>query len=176
MFTLLDSQSESNSPLYQDSSTLFDCLKNINGDEQSNIPWIVWSLENPDSIFPLPGKINLYNHDCLHILLGRDFSLFDEAFVVGFTMGSDLKTNRFHLAAFKFLSSLFYPKQYKFNREHFKLFDIAFSYGRRLKVKNLNQFDFKAYENKTVSELRKYLGIELSEVKQCFDSVVKSSS
>ena len=63
-------------------------------------------LENPESIFPLPGKINLYNHDCLHILLALGISLFDEAFVVGFTMGSDLKTNRFHVAVFKFLSNL----------------------------------------------------------------------
>ncbi len=176
MFTLLSSQSELNLTLHQSNQTLFKCLNTIKGDEQSDIPWIVWLLENPDSIFPLPGKINLYNHDCLHVLLGRDFFPFDEAFVVGFTMGSDMRANRFHLAVFKILSSLFYPQKYKFNREHFKLFDLAFDYGRRLKVKNLNQFNFKAYENKTVGELRKYLGIELEEVKQCFDSVVKSSS
>ena len=173
MFVLLSSESESNFTLHQSSQTLFECLKNIKGDEQSGIPWIVWLLENPDSIFPLPGKINLYNHDCLHILLERDISLFDEAFVVGFTMGSDIRTNRFHLAVFKIVSSLFYPQEYKFNQLHFKLFDLAFDYGRSLKVKNLNQFNFKAYENKTLSEFRKYLGIDLSEVKQCFDLVVK---
>ena len=160
MFALLNSQSELNLPLHQSNQTLFECLKTIKGDEQSNIPWIVWLLENPDSIFPLPGKINLYNHDCLHILLDRGISLFDEAFVVGFTMGSDIRSNRFHLAVFKILSRLFYPQEYKFEREHFKLFDLAFDYGRSLKVKNLNQFNFKAYENKTVSEFRKYLGID----------------
>ena len=146
--------------VHKSSLTLKECLQNINGDEQSDIPFLVWLLENPDSIFPLPGKINLYNHDCLHILLDRDISLVDEAFVVGFTMGNDIKTNGFHLAVFKFLSSIFYPKQYKFNREQFKLFDIAFNYGRRLKVKNLNQLDFKVYENKTVGELRKLFGID----------------
>ncbi len=88
-------------------------------------------------------------------------------------MGSDMRTNHFHLAVFKLLSSLFYPQEYKFNQSHFKLFDLALEYGRRLKIKNLNQFNFKAYENKTVGELRKYLGIEVSEVKQYFDSVVK---
>ena len=173
MFALSKSESELNLTLHQSNQTLFARINNINNDEQSAIPWIVWLLENPDSIFPLPGKINLYNHDCLHILLERDISLFDEAFVVGFTMGSDLRTNRFHLAVFKILSSLFYPQEYKFNQLHFKLFALAFDYGRSLKIKNLNQFNFKAYENKTVSELRKYLGIDLSEVKQCFDSVVK---
>ena len=148
--------------------TLKDCLQNINGDEQSDIPFMVWFLENPESIFPLPGKINLYNHDCLHILLDRGMSLLDEAFVVGFTMGSDLKTNQFHVAVFKMLSSSFYPKQYKFNQKQFKLFERAFDYGRKIKVKNINHIDFKAYENKTVWEIRKLFGIDLEEIKQCF--------
>ena len=157
--------------IYQSHLTLKDCLQSLQGDEQSAIPFLVRLLESPESIFPLPGKINLYNHDCLHILLDRGRSLFDEAFVVGFTMGSDLKTNRFHLAVFKFLSNLLYPQQYKFEREQFKLFDLAFNYGRKLKVKNLNQLDFKVYENQTVGELRKLLGIDLTEVKQCFELI-----
>ena len=77
--------------LYQSHLTLKDSLQSFKGDEQSDIPFIVRLLENPESIVPLPGQINLYNHDCLHILLDRGISLLDEAFVVGFTMGSDLK-------------------------------------------------------------------------------------
>ena len=157
--------------IYQSNQTLKYCLQTIDGDEQSDIPFMVWLLENPESSFPLPGKINLYNHDCLHILLDRGISLLDEAFVVGFTMGSDLKTNRFHLAVFKFLSNLLYPKQYKFSHQQFNLLEKAFEYGRKLKVKNINQIDFKAYENKTVEEMRKLLGIELKEVKQYFTSI-----
>lgn len=156
---------------YKSNLTLKNSLQNINGDEQSAIPFMVQFLENPNSIFPLPGKINLYNHDCLHILLDRGLSLFDEAFIVGFTMGSDIKTNRFHLAVFKILSSLFYPKSYKFSRKQFQLFDVAFNYGRRLKVKNLNYVDFKAHENKTVEELRTLFGIDMEEVKQCFADI-----
>ena len=153
--------------LYQDNRTLKDCLQRIDGDRQSDIPFMVRLLENPDSILPLPGKINLYNHDCLHILLDRGISLCDEAFVVGFTMGSDLNTNQFHLAVFEVLSNLLYPQQYKFDREQFKLLRIAFNYSRKLKVKNINYIDFKTYENKTVGEIRKLLGIDLEEVKQC---------
>ena len=154
--------------IYKSNQTLKSCIQNINGDEQSDIPFMVWFLENPDSIFPLPGKINLYNHDCLHIILDRGISLLDEAFVVGFTMGSDLKTNQFHLAIFKILSTLFYPQHYKFNYQQFKLLKKAFNYSRKLKVKNVNQIDFKKYENQTVGEIRKLLGIDLKEVKQCF--------
>ena len=156
------------SSIYKSDRTLKSCLQSINGDEQTDIPFMVWLLENPESIFPLPGKINLYNHDCLHILLDRGISLLDEAFVVGFTMGSDRSTNRFHLAVFEILSNLLYPKQYKFDRQQFELLKIAFDYGRRLKVKNINQIDFKAYENKTVGEMRNLLGIDLKEVRQCF--------
>ena len=152
--------------IYKSNLTLKESLQKINGDEQADIPFMVWLLENPDSRVALPGKINLYNHDCLHILLGRGISLDDEAFVVGFTMGSDLKTNRFHLTVFKILSNLFYPKKYKFNRQQFKLFKIAFDYGRNLKIKNLNQLDFKAYEDKTIEELKNVFGIDWEEVKQ----------
>ena len=156
--------------IHKSNLTLKENLQRINGDKQGDIPFMVWLLENPDSILALPGKINLYHHDCLHILLGRGISLDDEAFVVGFTMGSDLKTNRFHLAIFKILSNLLYPKQYKFNRQQFKLLDIAFNYGRNLKIKNLNQVDFKAYENKTVEELKKFFGINWEEVNQLISS------
>lgn len=50
----------------------------------------MWLLENPDSPLPFAGKIDLYRHDCLHLLLERGLSVEDEAFVVGFTMGNDL--------------------------------------------------------------------------------------
>lgn len=153
--------------------TLKKSLQNINGDEQSAIPFPVWFLENPDSICPLPGKINLYNHDCLHILLDRGISIVDEAFVVGFTMGSDVKTNRFHLAIFKILSNLFYPQQYRFSQEQFKLFDLAFNYARKLKIKNINHIDFKIYEDKTVGELRQLFGIDLKEVNSILLAGVK---
>ena len=143
-------------------------LEDMGGGGQSDIPFIVWLLENPDSMLALPGKINLYNHDCLHILLDLGISLTDEAFVVGFTMGNDMKTSRSHLTVFKILSKLFYPKEYNFNKEQFKLFDVAFSYGRKLRFKNLNQIDFKAYEEKTVGELRNLFGINLNEVRKCF--------
>ena len=159
-------KSNCNFNIYSPDLTLKSCLESINADEQSDIPFMVWLLENPDSIFPLPGKINLYNHDCLHILLDRGVSLWDEAFVVGFTMGSDLKTNRFHLAFFNILSSWLYPQQYKFDKKQVKLLKIAFDYGRKIKVKNLNKIDFQLAQNKTVGELRKMFGINLEEVRQ----------
>ncbi len=67
--------------------TLEAAIREINGDPASSIPFLVWLLENLASPIALPGKIDLYCHDCLHVLLNKGFSLEDEAFVVGFTMG-----------------------------------------------------------------------------------------
>ena len=73
---------------------LREALQSMGGDPPSSIPFLLWLLENPDSPIALPGKIDLYRHDCLHLLLDRGFSLYDEAFVVGFTMGNDVQTQK----------------------------------------------------------------------------------
>lgn len=142
------------------SITLKEARQNLpKGCRPEDIPWIVRLLENPRSVLALPGKITLYNHDCLHILLNKKFNLKDEAFVIGFTMGNDLKTNWFHLLIFKFFSRFIYPKGYRFNVAHLKEFDLGVSYGRKISNKNINQIDFQKYENITVDELRSILGI-----------------
>lgn len=141
--------------------TLKEAKKNLpKGCTPKDIPWIVRLLENPQSSFALPGKITLYNHDCLHILLNRGFNLTDEAFVIGFTMGNALKTNWFHLLIFKFFSRFIYPRDYRFNREHLKAFDLGVFWGKKIIKKNINQIDFQQYENKTVDELRYTLGFK----------------
>lgn len=134
-------------------------LNMMNGDAPSSIPLVVRLLENPVSPFALPGKIDLYRHDCLHLLLDRGFSLEDEAFVIGFTMGNDEHTNRLHLAIIKLCSWLLYPKPYRFSRAHFRFFHQGVLYGRNIGLKNLNQFDFRAHEHKPLRELRRLLGI-----------------
>ena len=147
-----------------DNLTLKEAINKIQIDKQSDIPFIIKLLENPSSIVALPGKINLYNHDCIHTILGCGVSLEEEAFVVGFTMGNDVKTNKFHLAIYKFFSRFIYPSKYKFNKTHLRIFDIGFSYGRKQKSKNINYINFKSYERKTIAELRKYLGINIDEL------------
>ncbi|MGK7916676.1 MAG: hypothetical protein AB4038_14210 [Prochloraceae cyanobacterium] len=148
-----------------DHLTLKEGVEIIYVNEQSDIPFIVWLLENPHSLVALPGKITLYNHDCLHILLERDLSLEDEAFVIGFTMGNDIQTKSFDLEIYKFLAKLLYPQKYKFNSHHFKFFNLGFSYGRNLEIKNLNQINFRKYKDKTIAEVRKLFGIKLEELR-----------
>src|SRR5262245_56769531 len=59
---------------------------------QSEVPYMVRLVENPRFDLPLVdsfhGATSLDTHDCIHILLGRGLLPKDEAFVIGFSMGS----------------------------------------------------------------------------------------
>ena len=76
-------------------------------------------FENPKYDFfrfgRLPGAIDLFGHDLLHILLGQDMSMKGEAYVIGYTMGSTKKITGIDITIFKFISQFFYPKNYRFN-------------------------------------------------------------
>ncbi|AKG24728.1 hypothetical protein IJ00_18565 [Calothrix sp. 336/3] len=130
----------------------------------SRIPFIVWLLENPDSPLPFSGKIDLYRHDCLHLLLDRDLSLYDEAFVLGFTMGNDVSCKWFHRSLFKLISTIFYPLKFRFKKVHLLAFDLGVWYGSKVKTKNLNKFDFDSYKNQSLSKIRKELGIDIDTI------------
>lgn len=147
--------------------TLREALEMMAGDPPSSIPWLVRLLENPASPIALPGKINLFCHDCLHLLLGKSMSLEDEAFVVGFTMGNDTKTKQLHLVLFKVCSCWFYPKAYRFHREHLKTFDAGVAAGRSARFKNLNQVTFACYENYTIGALRDLFEIPVNDPSGC---------
>lgn len=138
---------------------LRDAIQSLDGDPPSSIPFLVWLLENPASPIALPGKIDLYRHDCLHVLLNRGFSLYDEAFVIGFSMGNDTKTRWIHLVIFKVLAASIYPNQYRFNQSHLKIFNLGVDYGRAIRIKNLNRFNFSNYQEQPLSSLRAYFGI-----------------
>ena len=142
---------------------LEDALKEFQGDRntQSEIPFLVWLLENPHSPVALPGKINLFNHDCIHVLLERGKSLEDEAFVIGLTMGSDPETNWLHLMILKIFSRFFYPRLYRFNSAQLRIFNLAFNYARRRQIKNLSELNFAHpdYQKASISQLRDLVGI-----------------
>ena len=128
----------------------------------AEIPFVVWLLENPDSPLPLPGRIHLRQHDCLHLLLRRGFAATDEAYVIGFTMGNDLSTKRWHLWLYKLVSRFLYPPKFRFNRTDLATFDLGVARGRKLPIKNLNQLDFTEYQDWQLSSLRD--GLKLAEV------------
>ena len=140
--------------------TLINVYQQANLNQQSEIPWIIRLFENPCSLIALPGKISLHNHDCLHIIFGMGVSPQEEAFIIGFTMGNDDKTKSWHVRLFKFLSRFIYPSEYQFNVQDLKIFDLGYSYGKKLKHRNLNQMDFTRFYNLRIADLRKMIGIK----------------
>ena len=137
----------------------------VQKDNQADIPLIVRVLENPKSPVALPGKIDLKGHDCVHALLNCGITVMEEAFVIGFTMGSDVITNSFHMAIFKFFSRFFYPANYRFKGDHFKVLDLGFHYGRKpYVVDNIHQVDFAEYQDTEIRKLRERFGIHMDEL------------
>jgi len=98
---------------------------------QENIPLIIKLVENPNyktsGLFG--GAVNLFNHDCIHVLLGRGLLVKDEAFVIGYTMGSTKNMKRWKRNLFMFMSKYFYPKGYKFGEEERLVFNMGVMAG-----------------------------------------------
>lgn len=145
--------------LQKETRTLSEVLSEMPGYKQNEIPFIVWLLENPKSPIAMPGYIDLFNHDCVHILLGRGLLAQDEAFVIGFTMGNSTSVNKFHNFIFKTFSLYFYPKNFKLLKRDLFAFDLGFKYGRNRKIRNINKMDFHHKSNLSIGEIRKELDI-----------------
>lgn len=143
-------------------STLAQIKSEMEGDEAVNF-W-VYLFENPQSPIALPGSTSLFTHDSLHIILRRGLLPQDEAFVIGFSMGTDTTTKPWHIKVFKFLATHLYPVNYKLSEDELKIFDLGFEYGRSLITKhrkNLHRYPFKKYQNKTIKTICSEMGITI---------------
>lgn len=123
----------------------------------AKVPFIVWLFENPASPLRMPGSISLTQHDYVHCLLGANMKLEGEAFVIGFTMGCDPHVHVMHLWLFRTMSCHFYPRQYRFSgRKHWILFKRGYDLARRTHVRDLEAFDFQAWLDRPVEQLRQF--------------------
>lgn len=127
---------------------------------EPNTPKIIWTFENPMSPFGLPGSIDLLSHDYLHCILNQPMNLAGEAYVLGFTMGADSRTRPWHVGLFKFVAQYLYPEKYRFKSEHIPIFDHALKLGQKSLVQDLDRFDFQAYVDTKLADLRGIFGVE----------------
>jgi len=146
-------------PEFDEDRRLKDVLAEMPRDNANKIPWQVWLLENPDSPINFPGAISLYRHDCMHVLLCASFWAEDEAFVVGFTMGTANWRWKWMLKLFLWLTTWFYPGEYRWNKALKQDFLNGFYKGQRSGMRNLHEFPFEHYENVTLKELRNIVGV-----------------
>lgn len=153
-------------PLSQGTTTLSQAYASLQkiSVRQEDIPLTVQLVENPR--FDLPGidifhgATDLETHDLIHIVLGRGLLPKDEAFVLGFTMGS---TNRVSFAEerlYTFFAQYLYPKAFRFDTEDVAVFKDAVRLGYVSDCLALGEVDYRAYLDQPLAAIRQALGIE----------------
>lgn len=152
---------EWNPGLDNDQLTLAEVLASMPAAAPEAIPWLVRLLENPASPVAFPGAISLARHDAIHALLGRGLSNQDEAFVIGFTMGAAKTVKAWQFRVFRFVSSRWYPKAYRFHAQDLIAFDLGHALGYRMPTQDLHLVPFETLTEKTMAQLRKMLGIDV---------------
>jgi hypothetical protein len=148
--------------------TLRQILDTLPANPPEDISRIVRLFENPESPIALKGAVSLERHDCIHIILGRGLLPQDEAFVIGFTMGTSKNISKIEEFLFKKVSMHLYPKIYRFTRKHMKAYDLGLEYGKKCKVDKVYDFPFEDYHNYKLADLRSKLGLDIDDLKKIY--------
>ncbi|MBL4797461.1 MAG: hypothetical protein JKY50_08610 [Oleispira sp.] len=131
------------------------------GAPAEEIPFIVRLLENPDGLGLLPGSVDLHQHDCIHLVLGRGLLPKDEAFIIGFTMGSTKRLSSWNEKLFSWISHHFYPEIYRFSKEDLEVFKDAIHLAQISHCQAFDRIDFDRYLDIPLVDIRKKIGLEV---------------
>lgn len=125
-----------------------------------DVPLIIKLVENPNyrtsKLFT--GAVDLFTHDCIHIILGRGVLPKDEAFVIGYTMGSTKKMSRWRRNLFMCCAKHLYPSEYRFGEEERFVFNVGVMLGSLCET-DLSKVEFGKINEEDVSLIRKKLKI-----------------
>ena len=158
-------------PLSEETLTVAESIQQLKtfGASQDDIPLIIRLVENPKFDLPwidiFPGAVDLHTHDHIHVLLGRGLLAADEAFVIGFTMGSTNRTGELTSTLFSWTSKYLYPEHYQFDDEALAVYRDAVMLGRISNCLPLDEIDFSLYQQHTLAEARAAFGIEVDLLK-----------
>jgi len=153
-------------PFRRDQITLADAKLSLSqvGAEGDDIPLIVQLIENPKFVIPgldlFHGAVELHHHDLIHLILGRGLLAMDEAFTIGFTMGSTKKVTTTEEKLYAWISSNFYPENYKFDEQAIRVFKDAVRLGAISNVQSLDNVNFETYMDKSLKNVRQLIGLE----------------
>jgi hypothetical protein len=132
--------------------------------EQDSIPLLVQLVENPKYDLPgvdiFSGATDLSTHDYIHLLLGRGVLPKDEAFVLGFTMGSTNRVGNLEESLYGLFTKYLYPKHYRFTDEDFQIYKDAVRLGYVSDCQPLDKVDYPALSELSLDDARQQLGIE----------------
>lgn len=154
--------------LDNDRRTLREVLSELPAAPATAIPWIVRLFENDKGWLRLHGAVNLKNHDMIHVLLGRGLLDQDEAFVIGFTMGSTKAVSRLERWFFKFTVSNLYPEPYRISRRMLTAYDLGLEAGEECGVRNLHLVLRDDMLDRPLGETRRELQIDTRRLRQFY--------
>ncbi len=141
----------------------FDSLTSI-GNLQDEVPLIVRLAENPEYHFSglgfFKGRVTLEQHDYIHIILGRGLTLMDEAFVLGFTMGSTDRVSTHEANIFNWINRILYPKPYRFTPEGTQVFKDAVALAYVSDCTPLETVDFRSMLDWPLHKIREAINLE----------------
>lgn len=153
-------------PFSRDDITLQMGLDSITAipTEEDDLPLMVQlaqtpQLQKPGSSLFIPG-MNVFQHDCIHLLLGRGFLTMDEAFTIGFTMGSSKKMTSSEHSLYAFLSQYIYPEIYKFTQHELAVFKDGIKLSFISNCMPLDQFNFDDWRDEPIGKIREVVGLE----------------
>jgi len=128
---------------------------------QEEVPLVIKLTENPKYFTSrlFTGAVDLFTHDCIHIILGRGLLVKDEAFVIGYTMGSAKKMKRWRRNLFMWVCKYLYPEGYKFGEEERFIFYSGVMAGSKCGV-DLSTVKFDRLLDYDLKDIRLLLGVD----------------
>ena len=157
-------------PLVDDGQTINRALCTMDSFklDKGDVPFIIRLLENPKySLFP--GAVTLEAHDIIHVLVGRGLLPKDEAFVIGFTMGTSTRLSWIQKWLFKFATRYLYPAGYAFGEEELEVFESGLAIGTEMNCKDLTTVDLTEYIHYTIYSVRKILNIDTDRLTEYYN-------
>ena len=153
-------------PVSRGSITLREANASLNAIrlKQDDVPFLVQMVENPAFDIPIlevfHGATRLETHDYLHIVLGRGLLPKDEAFVIGFTMGSTDQVGGTEEFLYGLFAKYFYPRAYRFTEDDLRVFKDAVRLGFVSDCHTLSGADFAGHLDEPLEAVRTALGVE----------------
>lgn len=154
--------------LENDSLLVENVIKTMPAVTAAKIPWVIKLLENPESPFRFRGAVSLIDHDVLHVLLGRGLQDQDEAFVIGFAMGTAKKPSPIQRRVLRFVLGRVYPEPYRIPGPLLPAFDLGFACGRETGNKDLYKMKLDSFTGVSVRQAREECGIDTEILKRYF--------
>ena len=116
-------------------------------------------LQEPGSALFFPG-MDMQRHDCIHLLLGRGLLIMDEAFSIGFTMGTSKKMTNTEHSLYAYLARYIYPDAYKFTQHELAVLKDGIKLSFISNCMPLDQFNFQEWLDEPLGKIREVVGLE----------------